>query len=181
VEPEPPKPPEAAPVAEKTERDVVIRIHDNAGKPIVDAEVRVVIGEREFPATVVEGDVYRAGGVVNGAGHVSVAAPGFGRVEQEIVARGDTMDLDVELEAATQTAQLRGLVRAFSGAPIAAEIRIEPGDRVMTADSSGTFALDLEPGKYQVTITADGYRDQRRTVRVERGGVVILNSELLKE
>jgi hypothetical protein len=181
VEPDPPKPTEPPPVAEKTERDVVIRIHDKAGKPIVDAEVRVVIGEREFPATVVEGDVYRADGVVNGSGRLIVSASGFGRVEQEITARGDTMDLEVELEPATQMAQLRGLIRAFTGDPIAAKIRVQPGDRELTADSNGTFTVDLDPGAYQVTISADGYRDQRRTVRVERGGVMILNSELLKE
>ena len=53
--------------------------------------------------------------------------------------------------------------------------------RRVVPDPSGTFQLDVPPGKYDIVIEASGYQTQRRKVSVDPQGVVILNADLVKK
>jgi hypothetical protein len=83
-----------------------------------------------------------------------------------------------EAAPAPPPTELRGLVRAFDGTPLRAQVTVTPGDAHATTDADGIFQLDLAPGHYRVHIRAEGYRPQERTVRVEERGVTVLNVEL---
>jgi Carboxypeptidase regulatory-like domain len=82
------------------------------------------------------------------------------------------------LEPAPRPAQLRGVVRSWSGRPLAAELTVSPGGVRTRCDARGEFAIDLPPGDYRVSVRARGYRAQRRRVHIERDGVTILNVDL---
>jgi Carboxypeptidase regulatory-like domain len=82
------------------------------------------------------------------------------------------------LAAAPRPAQLRGVVRSWSGRPLAAELTVFPAGVRTRCDARGEFEIDLPPGDYQVSVRAPGYRAQRRRVHIERDGVTILNVDL---
>ena len=68
-------------------------------------------------------------------------------------------------------AQLHGRVLDASGAPVASaqvKVRAEAGGPVATvlADGRGEFALPLAPGRYTVTIGADGFLESSVGVTV---------------
>jgi uncharacterized membrane protein len=86
----------------------------------------------------------------------------------------------VQLEPAAPTGQVRGLVRSFTGKGLAARVRIDPVGTELSTERDGTFAVDVPPGDYEVVIEASGHETQRRTVKVERDGVVVLNADLLR-
>ena len=73
----------------------------------------------------------------------------------------------IALEAAIPPAQIRGLVRDFLGKPVAATVVIEPLGTTATVAADGSFAIDVKPGAYDVSITAKGYAPQKRKVVVE--------------
>jgi uncharacterized membrane protein len=99
--------------------------------------------------------------------------------ESVIVSEGSPAEIEVKLEpAASEGSQLRGLVRSYSGQGIAASVTVEPGDHTTKCDEEGSFELDLPPGVYKVIIEAEGYRSQRRTLRVRKEGVTVLNADL---
>jgi hypothetical protein len=102
--------------------------------------------------------------------------------------------LDLTLQPRPPQGQIRGVVQSLRGAPVAADITIEPeaGDgssgsgaaaRASTrrrADS-GRFEVDVPPGRYRLTISASGYQTQQRKVDVEENGVTVLNVDLRSE
>jgi hypothetical protein len=55
---------------------------------------------------------------------------------------------------------------------------VEPLGITATADSNGVFEIELPAGDYDVALEADGYRSQRRRVRVDENGVTLLNADL---
>jgi hypothetical protein len=76
--------------------------------------------------------------------------------------------------------QIRGNVRAFSGAPLRATITVQPGGMQASTAADGTFSLDVTPGKYSVQLRAPGYKSQERDVIVDEDGITVLNVELGK-
>ena len=102
-------------------------------------------------------------------------------VARPVVLRsGAPLTLDVRLEAALTTGQLRGLVRSFGGQTLQARIRIEPLGTELVADEAGRFVMDVPPGHYEVVIEAPGHDPQRRRVEVTADGVVIVNADLTR-
>ena len=99
-------------------------------------------------------------------------------VEQPLDAARASEPLAVTLEPVPRKGELRGLVRSFSGRPLPAVVRVEPGGIEVRVDEEGRFELPLEAGDYEVEIEAPGYRPQRRRVHVETDGVTVLNAEL---
>jgi hypothetical protein len=101
--------------------------------------------------------------------------------------------LDLTLERRPPQGQIRGLVRSLRGAPVAADISIEPEAADASSGSgvareparrraeSGRFEVDVPPGRYRVTISASGYQTQQRKVDVEENGVTVLNVDLRAE
>jgi hypothetical protein len=116
-----------------------------------------------------------------GAVSVEVSAEGYTPATRPVTLTvGAPVQLDVALAKALPAGQVRGLVRDFSGKPLAASIRVEPGGLEAKAGADGTFEVNVPPGSYEVTIHAPGHADQRRRVTVERDGVTMLNVELRK-
>ncbi len=79
---------------------------------------------------------------------------------------------------ATPAGQLRGLIRSFKGRGLKATVRVYPLNVEAQTDDDGSFVVDIPPGVYEVAIEAEGFKGQRREVRVEENGVTILNADL---
>ena len=88
--------------------------------------------------------------------------------------------IEITLAKALPSGQVRGLVRDFSGKPVAAQIRVEPVGVEAQVGADGMFEVNVAPGAYDVVVHAAGYVDQRRHVSVERDGVTMMNVELRK-
>ena len=66
------------------------------------------------------------------------------------------------------------------GQPIAATITVTPGNHSVTVRADGSFDLELAPGTYTVKFQHEDYATQRRTIRLQDRGVVILNIALIR-
>jgi len=87
---------------------------------------------------------------------------------------GDNAVPPITLQPALPPGQIKGVVRSASGAPIGrATITIEPGDRKTESAADGTFAIDLPPGQYKVTIKAAGFASQELDVPIEPQSVAL--------
>ena len=173
-------PPEEKPAAPQTGR-LSVAVMDDVGAP-VEATVRVTVGPQSRTLTRGADGAYGAPDVPAGQGTIIVEAGGYKRRELQVrVQPGAATDLKVELEQVARLGQIRGLVRSFRGDPVEATVRIEPGGHEVVADANGNFRLELAAGSYDVTISAPGYRTQKKTVSVEMNGVVILNADLYGE
>lgn len=125
---------------------------------------------------------FRVAGVPAGPVTVSARADGFEPATRSFtLAPGSEHELDIDLERALPPGQLRGFVRSFGGKPVAATLTIEPLGQTITAGEDGSFEIDVAPGKYEVVVRAPGYREQRRSVTIEEGGVLILNVDLRRQ
>jgi uncharacterized membrane protein len=75
-------------------------------------------------------------------------------------------------------------VRSFASEPLTASIVVRNRrGRVIAqgqSDEQGRYEISLEPGRYQVTISAPGYRRQQRGVKVSTNEVAILNVDMRK-
>ena len=71
-------------------------------------------------------------------------------------------------------------MRSYQGKPLAAKIRIEPGGLEGQTDETGMFQIDVQPGEYDVEIESAGFATQRRHVKVDKQGVVVINADLVK-
>ena len=95
-----------------------------------------------------------------------------------VVLPGQELQLDVVLHERLSAGQIRGTVRGARGEPVLAEIAVDELQlREPTADD-GSFALDVLPGHYTVTVSAPGYERERREVEVEHNGVTVLLIDL---
>jgi hypothetical protein len=95
-----------------------------------------------------------------------------------IVLPGQELQLDVVLREQLPIGQIRGTVRGAGGEPVLAEITIEELQVRETSAEDGTFALDVQPGRYTVTVSATGYAREQREVDVEHNGVTVLLIDL---
>ena len=86
-----------------------------------------------------------------------------------MVPRGDTTVLD---------AYLSGVIRSYKGKPLSASILVDPIGMEAATDEDGFFEIDLPAGDYEIVVQAEGYRTQRRKVRVDENGVTVLNADL---
>lgn len=165
-----------------------VTVVDYKNHPISDAEVTIDLPEakqeegssRRVPLD--DRNVYVIGEIPIGEVEVTVKAELLKAQTQTVALKeGEPTDLEFKLEKADNVgSQLRGLVRSYSGEGVNASVRVEPGEQTATCDTDGSFELDLPPGVYQVIIEAEGYRSQRRTLRVRKEGVTVLNADLQK-
>ena len=178
-----PAPPAPAPAA-----NVELALTDERGQPLSRAKVIITRAapsdaDRDAigPLTEAAPGLYRIDHLPSGRLHVHIDADGFRSIDRDLdVSAGEPLRLEVRAELATPPGQVRGLVRSYAGKPLAATVRIEPGDAKVTTDAEGFFQLDVAPGQYQVVIEAVGYAPQRRTAKVEQQGVVIVNADLAR-
>lgn len=151
------------------------KITGDKGEPVADATVSV--GDKSVQ-TGADGS-YVLNDVPLGKQSVSVKAPGFDdrTIDAEVVAGAPAL-ADIATKHAIKPGQLRGLIRAFSGKPLAAIIRIESLGSETKTDQDGAFQINVPPGTYEVVVTATGYATQRRKMQVDENGVTILNADL---
>jgi hypothetical protein len=156
------------------------KITGEDGEPIADATVSV--GDKSVQ-TGPDGS-YVLNEVPLGKASVTVKKEGFEdrTVEADVSAGpGGGAAVDVSTKHAIKPGQLRGLIRAFSGKPLAATIRVEPLGVESKTDADGVFQIDVPPGTYEVVVTASGYATQRRKMQVDENGVTILNADLRQQ
>jgi hypothetical protein len=154
---------------------------DDQGQPLRGATVTLVQGERETPLSEAEPGRYSNADVPPGPGRLRIRADGFQAIERDVQVGGSPeLRIDARAEPALPAGQVRGLVRSFRGKPLTAKVRVEPSGGEASTDAEGFFQIDVPPGSYEVVIEAAGYQSQRRAVKVEKQGVVIVNADLGK-
>ena len=162
---------------------LVLHVAGRDGTPLADASVRVLgpdgtvlwegrTDERGEARLPLEADWPLA------RLRLRVEAEGHQPIDRDLDASGPREPVAVSMQPIPRKGELRGLVRSFSGRPLPAVIRVEPGGLEVRVDEEGRFELPLEAGDYEVEIEAPGYRPQRRRVHVETDGVTVLNAEL---
>jgi hypothetical protein len=151
------------------------------GYPLSDATVELQVGPSLLTVEHRNLEAYVLGEPPSGNATLRVSAPRLKPQTRSIrLESGARLVVDVQLEAAPPSGQLRGLVRSFGGQGLRAKIRIEPIHVEIPSDDVGAFVVDVAPGRYDVTIEAPGHGSQRRRVEVRPDGVVILNADLSK-
>jgi hypothetical protein len=175
VAPPPVEPPKPA------DTDLEVEVTDDLGAPVKDATVEAEVGDKKVQLHPDEDGKYRASHVPLGRGKLSIRAPKRKTIEQPIDLQSRApLKMQVRTEPVLPSGQVRGLVRAYDGKAVSAKISVEPGGQQTHTDAQGFFQLDVPPGKYEVIIEAKGYAPQRRSVEVEKDGVLILNADLAR-
>jgi hypothetical protein len=175
----PPPIEKATPAPAATPTSLEVSLTDEQGKPLENATVELVLGDRRLPLTPNGPGHYRLEGAPTGRARLHVHADGRQDTEREITLEpGGALNLDVQSQPALPAGQVRGLVRSFRGKALAAKVRVEPAGVATTTDHDGFFQIDVPPGDYEVVIEAPGFAAQRRKAHVEKQGVVIVNADL---
>lgn len=159
------------------------RVMDPGGAGVPGAEIEITLHGQTRKALSDADGRFEIPGLSAGRADVRVSAQGFhpSRSGAELEA-GQTRTIDITL---SPRAQLRGLVRSFRGAPLQATLTVEPQDgqgtpRTAQTRPDGSFEIDVEAGRYRVKINAPSYLEQSRRVKVEDGGVTIINVDMRK-
>ncbi len=150
------------------------------------ASVTVVVtqGGQERRVAPDEGGGFRAAELAPGAAVVRVEAEGYEPASAQVELRpGATVAIELSPRRLLPSGQLRGTVRSFDGKGLLAAVRIVARDAPDAAPQElraqgGAFQVDVQPGEYEVTISAPGFASQTRTVKVEQQGVTVLNADL---
>jgi hypothetical protein len=165
-------------VAAPTRTDLYGTTHDAEGKPVPNALVVVRVSGLAVAQRTLPDGTFHFENLPRGAARLQVTADELDPLEHALMLDRAQQTIAVELTPHAAGSQLRGLVRSFDGAPLAAQVRLLPEGTSVSADNDGRFVLELAPGSYQVEIECTGYRTQRRNVTVQKNGVTLLNVEL---
>jgi hypothetical protein len=173
----PTPPPAAKPV--DTRFELIVR--DDEGQPVAGAKLSLTIAGKTRDVASDASGSHADDHAALGPGEVAISAQGFEPLRRQFVLEaGVPLKLELKLTALPPPSQLRGVVRSFGGQGLAARVRVEALGIDVATDGTGAFQIDVPPGDYAVTIEAAGYDAQKRHVRVEPQGVVILNADLVK-
>jgi hypothetical protein len=117
-----------------------------------------------------------------GSYEVEVTAEGReGRRLTVEVAPGAAADVSIDLPPASGSAagaRVQGQVTNFQAAPVRATVLV-PGLGVeIQTDEDGRFEIEAAPGRYEVVVSAEGYRTQHSRVQVRADETVVMNVEL---
>jgi hypothetical protein len=177
-EPPPPPLPEPRAVARAT---LQVNVTTQDGYPLSDASVELERDGQNLSVPHENLASYRVSDLAAGSATLKVSAPRLKPQQRSVQLQGgQPLVVDIQLEAAPPSGQLQGLVRSLAGSGLRAHIRIEPSGVELDTDDTGTFLVDVAPGRYEVTIEAVGHEVQRRQVEVKPDGVVIVNADLSK-
>lgn len=151
---------------------------DEGGRPLPDVTVTLT---REG-ADPVEERSYADGRfefkeIPEGAVELSFKTPGYDEIKVSI-AQDEERKKEVVLYPSLPAGQVKGEVRDLKGNPLAVTITITPGDKIIQVSEEGTFELELAPGSYTVHFAHPELAPQKRFIRVQDRGVVILNIAL---
>lgn len=178
-----PKPVTPEAPAQPTTVPVELHLIDDDDQPVVDANVELEIDGQKYPLTGDGNGNYKLeqAPIGKGRGKLRASGEGITPIEKDVeLGAGKPVKVEAKAPVALPTAQVRGLVRSFQGKPLKAKVRVEPSGKEVSTDEKGAFVIDVEPGEYEVVIEAQGFETQRRTVKVAKQGVVVLNADLVK-
>lgn len=179
--PKPPPPPEEP---KATSAPIVGLATDEAGTPLAQVEITLTTEQGETSTEKTDNDGrYQFDAVPFGKVTLRAQTVDYdpAQLTTSVAGSGDLVEVPtLKLRLATLKAQVQGLVRSFEGLPLRAVIQVSPPGEEHRAGPDGRFAIDVEPGTYKVTISADGYRSQTRTVSVPEKGVIVFNADLRK-
>lgn len=151
---------------------------DEGGRPLPDVAITLT---REGFEPLVERSyadgTFAFKDVAEGAVELNFSTPGYDEVQLSIDA-GQERQREVVLYPALPAGQVKGEVRDLKGNPLKAKISITPGDSEIEVGEDGTFELELAPGSYTVHFEHPDLSPQKRFIRVQDRGVVILNIAL---
>jgi hypothetical protein len=153
---------------------------DEGGRPLPDALLTLTASGAEPQETrSLESGAFAFTGLPPGPSELRVSAAGFDEVRLAIEP-GREQVREIVLHPSVPAGQLRGRVLDLSGTPLRASISISPGEHLVEVDESGSFAVDLAPGRYTVTLQHPDFATQERVIVVHDRGVVILNIALAR-
>jgi hypothetical protein len=165
--------------AEPATSKVQVAVFDAAGHPLSDAVVTLSTAQGEHSLDFQSGSTFSLESVPVGRARLEVRADLMRDWVKEVeITKDMPLNLRIEMLAAPNSGQIRGLVRGFDGRALPARVYIEPGDRHEGAGADGVFSVDVAPGKYRVRVYLDGYQSQERSVEVGKNGVMVLNVDL---
>jgi len=176
VEPEPePEPEPVAPTVGAAQGTVT----DEQG-PVAGASVEIVsdVDQSARTATADASGAWQIAEIPLGGAHFRITAEGHDAVEGTIAITAETQSLGTAMARSLPQGEIRGVIQASNGTPLAARVVIQPLGRELTADAEGSFAVEVPPGEYDVAVSAPGHREQTRHVTVVERGVVVLNIQL---
>lgn len=114
-----------------------------------------------------------------GSARYRITSEGRDPVEGTLtIVAGAPTETASSMSRALPQGEIRGVIQASNGTPIAARVIIRPLGRELTADAEGSFAVEVPPGEYDVEVSHAGHRSQTRHVTVAEQGVVVLNVQL---
>jgi hypothetical protein len=167
--------------AKPTDTTFELVVLDDQGQPFEGAKLAVTIAGTTRELASDTAGRYADEHAPLGPGEVAVTAEGFEPLRRSFVLEaGVPLKIELKLTALPPQSQLRGIIRSFGGQGLRARVRVEPLGVDVTTNADGAFQVDVPPGGYEVAIQADGYETQKRRVRVDPQGVVILNADLVK-
>ena len=172
----PPPPPEPEPEPRATLQGQVAAA---GGAPLPGASVALTRDEQRVEQTTDAAGRFKFADLSAGDYALAVSAEGFEPAQRSVVLQpGAAADLNVPLTQELPIGQIRGTVRRFDGKPILARIVITALKIDQKTGPDGTFEIDVPPGDYSVTVSAERFSRQTRTAHVEQRGVAILIVEL---
>ncbi len=180
----PPPPSPSEPQAGGSFRITGVVLDDADGKPIKWATVR--IGEETSALTVgPSSGEFTSWPLPTGEGLIRILIEAPGYVPQELVLpRGDdgqnaTVEVTLLASSIVSAGQIRGrIVSARQGKPVRATVFLPALNERFLADPRGAFAINVEPGTYDVLISAARFVTQHKRLTVDPGDVIILNVDL---
>lgn len=163
-----------------------VTVVDASGHPISDALVTLEFeaeggGAAERRVVPLRNqNIYVLEEILPGEGTLRVVADLLRDHQRKVtIVEAQPLEVDVRMSSEGSVgAQLRGLVRAYSGEGLKASVRVEPGAHEVICNQAGEFEIGLPPGNYEVIISAEGYSEQRRKLSVGEEGVTVLNADL---
>ena len=112
---------------------------------------------------------------------VEASAPGHDTATEQVEVRASettATDFVLAVSAGAERPGIRGRVTDFEGQPVQAVIRIPVLGLELTCDAAGRFETEVDPGRYEVVVSAQGFATQQSRVEVTPAGVVVMNIEL---
>lgn len=189
-------PPDCTGVKVPIEADIEGVVVDDSGKPVVGATVKLTLKASSVPpATTDDKGAYVFKGVPIGntvdgqatidesAAQIAVEVDGKKTATATVpLAKGDNKVAKITMETALPAGELRGVVSSLAtGAPISGvKIAIEPGGQTVQSGTDGRFQINLQPGQYKITVTANGFAKQELDVTIDPNGVATKNINMRK-
>jgi hypothetical protein len=173
--------------------EVTGAVVDEAGRPVVGAEVRVKLKNYTGNAVSDDRGIYTVGKLPIGktvdgktelddtgaeiSAEVANKKPGTATLT---LTRGNNTVPRIALDPMLPPGQLRAVIHnVANGRPVAnATVTIEPGGATATTGPDGKFSVDLPPGHYKITVTAKGLAQQQLDVNIDPNGVAIKNIDM---